>query len=177
MDKKEAVNLAIKSKVDDGSIDIIRVALGLGIDVYGSEEDEDFNAEITYIPQKNKFEILVNSTHSLNRQRFSIAHELAHFVLHRDRIEKYGSLRRAFNESSPNFDPEIEKQADDFAEELLIPEELLKASFPAIFQQSGDVLLPQIQQIAQMFKVSLVVVAMRLRKLGRNVPYISFSYA
>ncbi len=176
MDKAEAVELAIKCKLFDGSVDIINLASRLGINVYGSDEDEDFNAEITHLPNNDKFEILVNTKHSLNRQRFSIAHELAHFILHQDRIKKYGSLQRSFNESAPSFDPEIEKQADELAEELLIPLYMLKEDFSEVFKENDITPIVQIQEISRRFKVSLIVVAIRLRKLGCNVPYVSFSY-
>ena len=112
MNKDEILKLALECRQPEGSIDIVQLASRAGIDVYGSDAPDDFNAEITHIPS-NKFEILVNTNHSLNRQRFSIAHELAHFVLHVDEIKKYGSLKRATDRSHSSYFPDIEKEADE----------------------------------------------------------------
>jgi len=175
MNRTEVIQHAMECRLVGGSIDTIKLAYRLGIEVYGDEEAEDFNAEITHLPGPNRFEIVVNTKHSLTRQRFSIAHEIAHFVLHRDRIEKYGSLRRGRDATDPGFDAEIEKEADELAEELLMPEILLKEKFPEAFSQVW-LTLELIQRIAHQLKVSVVVAAVRLRNLGRKVPYISFSY-
>ena len=178
MEKDEILRLALECKQDDDSIDIIQLASKAGIDVYGNEDSDDFNAEITHISSQNKFEILVNTNHSLNRQRFSIAHELAHFVLHQDQIKKYGSLKRANDRPDSTYFPDIEKEADEFGGELLIPEKILRDNFSEIFNKRGDSLpFQKIQEISLKFKVSILVAAIRLRQLGLNIPYISYSYS
>jgi Zn-dependent peptidase ImmA (M78 family) len=178
MKKEEILKLALKCKQEEGFIDIIELASKAGIDVYASDAPEDFNAEITHIPSKNKFEISVNIDHSLNRQRFSIAYELAHFILHSEEIIKYGSLKRSADRADSTYLPDIEKEADEFGGELLIPEKLLKDNFSEIFNQRKNPLpLSIIQDIALKFKVSVIVTAIRLRQLGLNVSYISYSYS
>jgi Zn-dependent peptidase ImmA (M78 family) len=177
MKKDQILKLALECGQDTGSVDIVQLASRAGIDVYGTDAPDDFNAEITHIPSQNKFEILVNTNHSLNRQRFSVAHELAHFVLHSKEIIKYGSLKRSADQSDSTYFPEMEKEADEFGGELLIPEKLLKDHFPDIFNKRKNPLpFPKIQEISQKFKVSVLVAAIRLRQLGLNVSYISFSY-
>lgn len=177
MNRDEILKLALECKQDEGAIDIIQLASKAGIDVYGSNASDDFNAEITHISSQNRFEILVNTNHSLNRQRFSIAHELAHFVLHSEEIKKYGSLKREINRSNASYFPDIEKEADEFGGELLVPEKLLRENFASIFdQREASVNFLRVQEISLRFKVSILVVAIRLRQLGLNVPYISYSY-
>jgi hypothetical protein len=73
MGKTETLKLALECKQDDGSVDIIQLVSKVGVDVYGHEESDDFNAEIIHIPAQDKFEILVNTNLSLHQQRFSIA--------------------------------------------------------------------------------------------------------
>lgn len=178
MNKIEILRLALECRQDDGSVDIIELASKIGIDVYGNEESDDFNAEITHIPSQDKFEILVNTNLSLHQQRFSIAHELAHFVLHPDQIRKYGSLKKVAGYPDPKYFPEIEKEADEFGEELLIPEKLLRNSFPDIFEMQAEKLsFQRIQEVAQKFKVSVLVAANRLKKFRSDIPYISISYS
>ena len=68
--------------------------------------------------------IEVNSSHSLVRQRFTIAHELAHFVMH----SKHGA------------DEYSEREADVFAATLLIPPDVLRKEFARtpILTSCGD---------------------------------------
>lgn len=176
MNKSKILDLALRCKQDDGSVDIVQLASIAGVDVYGSEEPDNFGAEITHIPSEDKFEIVVNTTHSLNQQRFSIAHELAHFVLHPEKIKQYGSLRKEADGANYKYSPEIEEEADEFGGELLIPDKLLREQFSHIFQNPHQHLTFQmVQEIALRFKASVFVTADRLKKLNLEVPYISYS--
>lgn len=75
---------------------------------------------------------VVNKNQSNNRRRFSLAHELGHFVLHRD-----GSVLEAAIsiDSPPTADPSedrtsvAEREANLFAGELLVPVAFLKEHF------------------------------------------------
>ena len=62
----------------------------------------------------------------LSRRRFTAAHELGHAVLHRDRM---GRFRADANiaEGADEPDDEMEREANRFAVELLMPEELIRA--------------------------------------------------
>ena len=178
MDKTQILELALRCRQDDGSIDIVQLASMAGVDVYGNDEPASFGAEITYISLGDKFEIVVNTTHSLNQQRFSIAHELAHFILHPEKIKEYGRLRKETNSPTYSYSPEIEKEADEFGVDLLIPEKLLQEQFLNIFASPQQQLTFQtIQEIAIKFKASVFVTADRLKRLNLNVPYISYSYS
>jgi Zn-dependent peptidase ImmA (M78 family) len=177
MNKNEILKLSLECMQNDGSVDIIQLVSKVGIDVYGKEESDDFNAEIIHLPAQDKFEILVNTNLSLHQQRFSIAHELAHFVLHPEKIREYGSLRKAADRSDPKYFPEIEREADEFGEELLMPETLLRDSFPDIFETQQKLSFQRIQEIALKFKVSVLVSANRLKRFRSDIPYISISYS
>ncbi len=60
----------------------------------------------------------VNSLHHPNRQRFTLAHELGHYFLHRHRGDfEDGPLFRRDNQFNP-----IEREANQFAALLLMPE-------------------------------------------------------
>ena len=75
---------------------------------------------------------VVNKNQSNNRRRFSLAHELGHFVLHRD-----GSVLEATVsiDSPPTVEPDretssvAEREANLFAGELLVPVAFLKEHF------------------------------------------------
>lgn len=70
--------------------------------------------------------LYVNKDDRLERQIFTIAHELGHWILHRDKFKhdpsKYSVLPRF---SNPNADDPLEKEANTFAACLLVPKRLL----------------------------------------------------
>lgn len=169
-------NLSLENKSKDGSIDIIKVALALGLKVYQVKQvDENFNAKISLSDDNESFEILVNGNHSINRQRFSIAHEIAHFVLHKPKLEEKKELYRLCR-CENDLDINMEKEADILAEELLIPQEILEEKFLSDLEKDKLVSISKIREISNYFKVSIIVATIRLKNLKCKVPYISFSY-
>ena len=74
--------------------------------------------------------IIVNSLHHPNRQRFTLSHELGHFEMHMEEIgaevhvdKKFLAFARDGNSSLGSDRKEIE--ANRFAAELLVPQQLL----------------------------------------------------
>jgi len=77
--------------------------------------DDDISAVLFKLPRSGAIVVGVNAAHSPERRNFSLAHELGHLVLgHRG----YGVQRRR---------PGVEREADRFATEFLLPERLLRA--------------------------------------------------
>jgi Zn-dependent peptidase ImmA (M78 family) len=75
---------------------------------------------------------VVNKNQSINRRRFSLAHELGHFVLHRDGsvLETTVSIDAPPpGESGREVASIAEREANLFAGELLVPIEFLKEHF------------------------------------------------
>lgn len=68
--------------------------------------------------------IFYNGSASLERQRFTIAHELGHFILHRDREVSF-QCDKASVYSGQDTLAMIEREADDFASNLLMPGDVL----------------------------------------------------
>lgn len=85
----------------------------LGIEVY-AQPCRAFGA--LFLLREGKGVLLVNSSLSQGRARFSIAHELGHLLLRHNPLGRIGEPR----------DPDQERQADRFASELLMPESLLR---------------------------------------------------
>lgn len=67
----------------------------------------------------------VNADDNLVRRRFTAAHELGHFLLHRDRMPGY-IADATINETDDETD-DLEPEANRFAAELLMPEEVIRA--------------------------------------------------
>ncbi|MDF2116382.1 ImmA/IrrE family metallo-endopeptidase [Roseiarcaceae bacterium H3SJ34-1] len=108
----------------------------------------------------------VNSLHSSTRQRFTLAHELGHILLHRPVLEASGvhvdkgSLRRDSLSSEGVDDQEIE--ANNFAAELLMPEPLLAAALVGHDLDLEDE--EAVQALAKKFKVSATALQFRVQR-------------
>ena len=166
MDKQKLIEEASSMYESCGEIDIVKLCSLLDIEVYGDDQTE-INAKISFI-NNEKFEITYNAKHSLNRVRFSIAHELAHFFLHKNDVIKNKILYRKEDSSVQ------EKEADSLAEEILMPQKSVMdfmGKFPK--ENIGEEL---VTLVAKKFQVSVIVAIVRLRNLKFNIPYISFSY-
>lgn len=79
----------------------------------------------------------VNADDILPRRRFTAAHELGHAVLHRDRMGRFTADTDAtLLEADAAADP-IEREANRFAAELLMPEEVCRARAEELKQEYG----------------------------------------
>lgn len=115
--------------------DVISFARNLGIEVIeNSELPESTSGYIKEFNNK-KIVICVNKSHYFNRKRFTVAHELGHYFLHREKL-KEGVLEEVHREKLKNNiynnamyrdsnqvdSLDIENAANDFGANLLMPE-------------------------------------------------------
>lgn len=106
--------------------------------------------------QPGHYEIGVNSEHSLTRQRFSMAHEYAHYQLHRNKLNSFAEGERILHRSDER--NSIEQQANSFAAELLMPESLFREE---VKRWQGSIKLT-----AARFGVSQLALRYRAKNLG-----------
>lgn len=107
----------------------------------------------------------INALHHPNRQRFTMAHELGHHIMHRTHIENAVHVDKGFailrrDTLAAQGTDKMEIEANAFASELLMPRDLLE---PVI--GTGDIDLDDVdrlQSIAKKFKVSLSALQYRL---------------
>ncbi len=111
----------------DAPVDVKLIAQKLGFQVVPFEFPDTMSA-VVRIYEDGKKVIGVNKKQSEVRQRFSIAHELGHYL----------SGHESYNHDQIVIDPErryqdpsfqVEQEADEFAAELLMPSRLLKKDF------------------------------------------------
>lgn len=80
-----------------------------------------------YIERQNGgYQIVVNSNHASTRRRFTAAHELGHYIYHRDLLGEGVGDNRAYRTEgtdlpNPNIRPMHERQANSFAANVLMP--------------------------------------------------------
>ena len=139
------------------------------IDIAGAElKLEDFDNELSgFAYQKKGVKIIgVNKGESAERQRFTIAHELGHMFLHKDKAvnyDQYSMMLRPSVSVGRGVEPR-EIEANAFAAELLMPEETVRADVEAL----GGLNLEdedKIRGLAKTYEVSTQAMTIRLTTL------------
>ena len=158
IDTSEALlKFAADSDIKLCPLDVQEVALRLGIFIV---PDSSFHEEISGILEKDEndqWTIRVNAHHHPNRQRYTIAHELGHYCLHRHQkdIFKDQIFFRGLERSR------VEWQANTFAGEILMPED----QFRSFLQED----VCDIDELAKRFQVSSLALRVRASELGFQV--------
>jgi Zn-dependent peptidase ImmA (M78 family) len=164
--QQEATKILVQLKIVHPPVPVEKIARHLGAHIRFSPFDDEISGMI-YI--KDGVPIIgVNSLHPPNRQRFTIAHECGHLVLHRDLItqtihvdKKFPVLRR--DDKSATGLERIEIQANQFAAELLMPHAfLLRALGNDVIDIDDSALL---NRLAQEFKMSTDAMKVRMSNL------------
>lgn len=117
-------------------------------------ERPDLLASATAFWSDSTWLILVNTTETITRQRFSICHELHHIICHPTRQQMFGTLEVRNSEA--------ERLADYFAACLLMPRLLVKR-----YWGTGP---RKISVMAERFGVSPQAMSYRLDQLGLTEP-------
>lgn len=111
-------------------VDVEGLSFALGVPVQYAHLDPDISGLIEHTGN-DRFRIVVNADHAKTRQRFTIAHELGHYMLHRHLIGNGVSDSRAYRSTNKgayqntNVGPKQETEANKFAVSLLMPDELI----------------------------------------------------
>ncbi|MDI6868541.1 MAG: ImmA/IrrE family metallo-endopeptidase [Coprothermobacterota bacterium] len=115
----------------------------------------------------------INSCAPTVRQRWTMAHELGHFDLHRELLLKRASFQESSlldeeileekNEGSLSPEDMLERQANSYAAELLMPKEEILSSLPELYEP--DQILSEVERLTEKFEVSFQALVRRLLEL------------
>lgn len=109
-----------------------------------------------------------NVNHSRVRQRFTIAHEIGHFVMHAaDSRQRHLFVDRSMmwrDADSSTGDDLQEIQANKFAAALLMPEKLIRDEMASSHFDLDDE--DDVSNLAKRFNVSAAAMTFRLKNLG-----------
>jgi Zn-dependent peptidase ImmA (M78 family) len=148
------------------AVSLERIAKHLKIQIRHSPLDNELSGMAVI---KNGEAIVgVNSLHHPNRQRFTIAHEIGHHVMHGELLTGTVHIDREFklmrNENSATGNDKREREANLFASELLMPEVLIVEALQGrgIDIEDEDGL---VAELAKKFKVSTGAMKLRLARL------------
>lgn len=126
----------------------------LGLKVVASTLPPGISGEIR--PSPSGFTISVNRHDSSKRQRFTVAHEIAHYLLHRDQIGKGITDDALYRSSLSDW---REAEANRLAADIILPREALELRMHST-QGIGEAEL--VSELATQFNVSDVAMKIRL---------------
>lgn len=171
--ERRAVEVLEKASAFDVPVDLEKVARFLEVNVhFDTLEDKVSGVLVVKGAERNA---LINALHHSNRQRFSLAHEFGHLVLHDsegDRLfidtnmrvyQRVGAASaEAYNQPGSTTNPHEEREANQFASALLMPSALVqREAINLDLSEETDVAF-----LARTFGVSDQAMTIRLQQLG-----------
>jgi Zn-dependent peptidase ImmA (M78 family) len=150
-------------KIKAAPIQVEKVAKGLGAVVRYSPLDTELSGMIFI---KDGIPVIgVNALHHPNRQRFTIAHEIGHLVMHKSLITANVHVDKQFpilmrDAVAATGLEAIEVEANQFASELLIPSNLFDLSKIRSFDIDD---VAALDELAKKFRVSRQMLEYRIR--------------
>ncbi|MGR3465105.1 ImmA/IrrE family metallo-endopeptidase [Limimaricola sp.] len=162
MSKKDSFR-AIVTRHLGPPVNIEGIVRALGIQLNKKAKlDESISGQLERLPSGD-FAISANKSDHYYRQRFTIAHELGHYMLHSHLIEDGVDDNKAYrSDPTGNFynesiGPKEETQANRFAAQILMPKSKILGAVKA-----GE----SIDKLAKDFQVSKRAMEIRLDSLG-----------
>jgi len=150
---EELLSFASNNGISIEPLDVTSLTQKLGI----SMRMEPMIGEESGSLKKDKFGkwiMTINSLHHPHRQRFTIAHELGHYIKHTILTENFIDTTFFRNEESN----QMEHEANKFAAELLMPQ--------VLFEKYITEVSKQVEDVAKYFQVSSMAVRIRAKQLG-----------
>jgi Zn-dependent peptidase ImmA (M78 family) len=133
------------------------IAKDLGIDVKLSSLPLNISGQIS--KTATGYEIKINRHESRQRQRFTLAHELAHFLIHRDIIDRLGgtlSDNVLYRSGAPE---NIEYEANRLASQIVMPEQALRDAYSKYGENISE---SMVELLAEQFGVSKAAMEIRM---------------
>lgn len=157
--EQEADNMRSAAKATTIPVNVKKIIASNGLVLMSTDLDDSLSGAFL----SNEKVVVVNKNHSLFRKRFTIAHELGHFQLHKNEADKEfidGIFKREKKEDQQTLT--VERDANQFAAALLMPINEITREFQKLDLTSGDF----INDLSQKFKVSRESMNFRLINLG-----------
>ena len=150
----------IRSFQGGGNIPVGALAHSLGIQIKVANLGPGVSGQIS--KSGNSYVIKVNRFETKERQRYTVAHELAHFLLHRDLIDSLEdglTDNILYRSGAPEY---IEFEANRLAADILMPSESVRNR---LVEYGGQVTEAVIADVANYFRVSKAAMEIRLSNL------------
>jgi len=166
--EEKVFDLLRKHDVHNAPVKVDALARSEGLQIVESAFDGDVSGAL--LRSNGIAGIAINAKQHPNRKRFTIAHELAHYLLEHtteDHIDWGFTVLRRDNTSSDASDIR-EIEANSFAANLLMPTDFLKADLKRYTNYRGEIELDDSARLAlaRKYKVSELAMRFRLVNLG-----------
>lgn len=151
--REKAMSILKMAKISDSPVDVAKVASVLGFRVIQYPFPDKLKGKVTVV---NGVKVIgVNKNHPSSLQRYTIAHELGHYLNGHEHYEKDST-----ESENPYYDHyfQQEREADLFAAELLMPKEYLEKDLTKIGID--------IQKLIEKYEVSEQALWIRLTSTG-----------
>ena len=158
-----ARRLLLRYDVEEPPVPVDDIAIGEGLQVVYHDLEDDVSGLL--VRQDDAAFIGVNVKHHENRQRFTIAHELGHYMLHRDELAVFVDdllVQFRSDRAASDFDPR-EAEANHFAASLLLPRGFLREDLHGTPIDVSDE--TAVRALARRYQVSAQALTIRLVKL------------
>jgi len=166
--------LLVDNKVTKPHVVLAPLAKSLGLEIIKQDADDSISGMLINEGKDKGGIIGVNRAHHRNRQRFTIAHEIGHFLLeHYQGVHFDGAntgLQINFRDDRSTTGEDVfEREANLFAAELLMPRRLLAADLAKIKQPVSlvDNNDKTLKELAGLYQVSVRAITYRLAYLDR----------
>jgi len=172
--ERRAYALVKKLRLKRPPVPVEKVAEQLGVAIRPEPFEDELSGML--VKERGRYVIGVNSSHSVTRQRFSIAHELGHFILKHPgelfvgQTLQHRTVIRRDGKSALGVDP-VEIEANAFAAALLMPEKLVAEQIEKRLEsKTYRQVVELISELANTFQVSTQAMEYRLTNLGYVIP-------
>ena len=166
--EQQVFDLLNEHGIDAVPVPVEAIARAEGLPIVETDMEADVSGAL--IRSGNLQGIAVNSSQAPVRKRFTVAHELAHFLLNhidKDHVDwHFTVIRRDGRSSEAEDDQEI--AANFFAASLLMPKHLLRKDVERQRRFDGEVHFEEsdVTLLAKKYKVSEQAMRYRLQNLG-----------
>lgn len=160
-----AAQILTELNINELPVPIRKIAERKGLNIH--PYDLGVNISGVLVIEKEQGTIGINPLESSVRQRFTIAHELGHFILHKDSSEslfvdkEFKILFR--NQESATGELKREQDANAFAAAILMPKNILEEKINELSLDLTDE--DAVKSLAQMFDVSAIAMTYRIANL------------
>jgi Zn-dependent peptidase ImmA (M78 family) len=142
----------------------------LGLNYFEADFEDNISGAIVKDGNSSVYSIYVNRKHARNRQRFTLAHEIGHYISYKsnsyskEELEEKGCFEdQALSYRKEGKHSDAETEANLIAAELLMPKEIVEK-----FME--EELTPE--EMAKLFYVSTSAMTIRLKDLYPNLMII-----
>ena len=163
--EKKSLNLLIDNGMLKRPIKVEKLAKSIGLKIDYQDVDDEVSGFL--VLKDNKNIIGVNENHHAVRRRFTISHDLGHYMLHINEqalFVDYYKGNKLYRSTSKEYNYKMERQANQFAASLLMPELLISEEIEKLSESMNYD--RKLEKLSKLFQVSAQAMDFRLKALG-----------